>query len=148
VSVRQAEEVLARIQELNLPINRAWGGRPAVVEGSTAPPVEIRGGIKITLLSPRRKDMDRLANSWEKSLRGAPESSDNDTEQPAEGASDTTGVEPLVYVVSAHKDERWRRELEQLLVPMLPRERVAWSANIAADDSATLLNTLGSASCW
>jgi hypothetical protein len=134
VSVRQGEEVAVRIRRLNLPLNGPWGGRAAVVEGPTAPLIELRGGIKLTLLSPRPQDMDRLASFWDRSLRSAPESSDTETDEPLQRADEAKSAEQLVYVASAHSDERWRDQLEQALAPSLPPERVAWSAKAPAGE--------------
>jgi hypothetical protein len=131
MSVRQGEEVFARIQKLNLPMNEPWDGRPAVVEGSTFRPVELRGGIKLTLLSPRPQEMDRLASFWDRSLRGA---SDVDTEEPSQREEESIDANPLVYVVSAPApaDEKWRGRLKAALGLLLPDARsVAWNVELA-----------------
>jgi hypothetical protein len=113
MSVRQAEEVIARLQALDLPRNERWEGRPAVVSGKTLRTIELRGGIALTLLSPRPQEMDRLASFWEKSLRGAQEPSDVDTEEPSQRAEERS-----VYVVSAPQDEPWKERLEEELVAL------------------------------
>ncbi|MGH9370895.1 MAG: hypothetical protein ACRD15_05135 [Vicinamibacterales bacterium] len=135
MSVRQAEEVAARVQRLNLAVNRPWDGRPAVVEGATSPPVELRGGIKLTLLSPRAHDMDRLANLWQKSLRGTAEPSEIETDESSQRADETMRAEPLVYVASTSRDEPWRERLKEALGPLMPDERfVFWSAKVPAGE--------------
>jgi hypothetical protein len=136
VSVRQAEQVAALIQKLMLPMNAPWNGRPVAVEGPPPPPIELGGGIELTLLSPRPQDLDRLANFWERSLRGAADSSDIDTDEAAQRADEAIGAEPLVYVASAHQDELWRGRLQQALASLLPEERVTWSGKMSGDEAS------------
>jgi len=93
VSVRQAENVVAYIQKLSLPMNGPWPGGLAVVDGQTSRPIELRGGMKLTLLSPRGQEMERLASFWEKSLHASPESGDTDTDDSSPRAQETEAAE-------------------------------------------------------
>jgi hypothetical protein len=124
MSVRQGEEVAALIEKLGLSWNLPWDGRPAVVEETRVRPIALRGGITMTLLSPRRPEMDRLANFWHKTVRGRGEQSQIETDESSQTEEDITRAEPLVYVASSHKDREWLDRVRQMLVPLLPDERI------------------------
>lgn len=130
MSIRQADEVAARIRMLDLPMNGRWNGLPAAVGGPPLPSIELRGGIKLTLLSPRTEDLARLAAYWEKSLKTAHEPADADQASP--GADEARETKASVYVVSAPEDERWRGQLQQVLASLLLPGRIVWSTNMAA----------------
>jgi hypothetical protein len=59
MSFRQVETLSAMIERANLPWNKQWQGGPAV-SSSNASSVELASGMRITLLSPRHNELDRL----------------------------------------------------------------------------------------
>lgn len=67
MSVRQGDELSALLREMELPWNRAFDSGPVVVAGKP-PQIELRGGLRITLLSPTPRELDRLWDHWEKQL--------------------------------------------------------------------------------
>jgi hypothetical protein len=67
MSFRQVETLSAMIERADLPWNKQWQGGPAV-SSSNASSVELASGMRITLLSPRRNELDRLGNYWRKDL--------------------------------------------------------------------------------
>lgn len=49
--------------------NTSWQGKAVVIgAGETLPSVPLRGGLQLTLLSPTRRGLERLANVWRNSL--------------------------------------------------------------------------------
>lgn len=68
----QGEYLSALIQERKLPWNEAFHGRAVVVPDEGAlPVVELKGGLKLTLLSPNRRTSLKMAEAWEDEVRKA-----------------------------------------------------------------------------
>jgi beta-lactamase superfamily II metal-dependent hydrolase len=68
----QGEYVSALISRHGLPWNEAFNNGPVVVpEGQEIPAITLPGGMKLTLLSPNRKRLAKLAPEWAKTVRGA-----------------------------------------------------------------------------
>lgn len=62
------------LADLGLPWNAAFDGGPVFVGGDDREPlpsVELRGGLKLTLLSPYVRELDRLRKAWDKAVRHA-----------------------------------------------------------------------------
>jgi hypothetical protein len=60
------------LADLGLPWNNAFGGGPIVVGDDTATPlplVELAGGLRLTVLSPYVRELDRLRRAWDKAVR-------------------------------------------------------------------------------
>jgi hypothetical protein len=67
MSVRQGEEVSEYLAAMGLPWNKAWAGNSAEFS-SSHDGVQLAGGMLITVLSPRRVELQRLAGSWQQEL--------------------------------------------------------------------------------
>jgi hypothetical protein len=67
MSFQQMQMLSGMIERANLLWNKHWQGGPAV-SSSNASSVELANGMRITLLSPRRNDLDRLGTHWRKNL--------------------------------------------------------------------------------
>jgi hypothetical protein len=110
MSVRQAQEVAARLESLGVRWNGAFAGGPA----ATGDSVELPGGMRITLLSPAAADVSRFVDMWDaETQRGARSRPDEPQEDTSEKAiADTTAVErPVLYVTNAPEDDLWRARL-------------------------------------
>jgi hypothetical protein len=119
MSVRQAQEVAARLESLGVRWNGAFAGGPA----ATGDSVELPGGMRITLLSPAAADVSRFVDMWDaETQRGARSRPDEPQEDTSEKAiADTTAVErPVLYVTNAPEDDLWRARLLDALRPLVP----------------------------
>jgi len=68
----QGEELTETIVNLELPWNRAFdGGALVVPENGALPSRTLESGLKLTLLSPLQKQLDRLEPVWEKACKKA-----------------------------------------------------------------------------
>jgi beta-lactamase superfamily II metal-dependent hydrolase len=67
-SVHQGEVFSDLIVIKNLPWNRWQKGKAIVRPDNAAPSVRLRGGMKLTLLSPTRAKLVSLADEWDKEL--------------------------------------------------------------------------------
>lgn len=68
----QGEYVSALIKKHDIPWNNAFGSGPvAVPESGDLPVVKLQGGMKLTLLSPDRSRLSKLAPEWAKAVRSA-----------------------------------------------------------------------------
>lgn len=62
------------LADLKLPWNAAFGGGPIVVDDDPRQPlpvVELAGGLKLTIVSPYVRELDRLRKAWDKAVRAA-----------------------------------------------------------------------------
>jgi hypothetical protein len=62
------------LDDLDLPWNAAFDGGPIVVDDDTRQPlpvVELAGGLKLTILSPYVREIERLRRAWDKAVRTA-----------------------------------------------------------------------------
>jgi beta-lactamase superfamily II metal-dependent hydrolase len=62
------------LADLALPWNAAFGGGPIMVDDNPKQPlptVELAGGLKLTILSPYVRELDRLRRVWDKAVRVA-----------------------------------------------------------------------------
>jgi hypothetical protein len=85
MSFQQMQMLSGMIERANLAWNKHWQGGPAV-SSSDASPVELANGMRITLLSPRRNELNQLGAYWRKDLDRAPLVSDEplvDDDMPA-----------------------------------------------------------------
>ena len=60
------------LADLHLPWNAAFGGGPILVDdspGQPMPSVELAGGLKLTVISPYVRELDRLRRVWDKAVR-------------------------------------------------------------------------------
>lgn len=66
---RQGEALSGHLLDLGLPWNRAFGGRTVVIpEAGELPTVELEGGLKLTVLSPNTRQLERLKRNWQRVL--------------------------------------------------------------------------------
>jgi len=68
---KQGEMFSSALQDLNLPWNRWRQGQAIVVEGGDLPEHTLPGGMKLTLLSPGREQLAKLAPAWARELKKA-----------------------------------------------------------------------------
>jgi hypothetical protein len=75
LGVRQGEEFTDLLESKNLPWNRAMtragDGVPApvtVAAGQSLPVYELPGGMRLTVLSPGKAQLERMARNWKKAL--------------------------------------------------------------------------------
>jgi len=68
---KQGEMFSSALQDLNLPWNRWRQGEAIVVEGGDLPEHTLPGGMKLTLLSPGREQLAKLAPAWARELKKA-----------------------------------------------------------------------------
>jgi beta-lactamase superfamily II metal-dependent hydrolase len=62
------------LADMHLPWNAAFGGGPIIVDDdprSALPCVELAGGLKLTIVSPYVRELDRLRKVWDKAVRAA-----------------------------------------------------------------------------
>ncbi len=60
------------LADLQLPWNAAFGGGPIMVDDDTRQPlptIELAGGLKLTIMSPYVRELDRLRRTWDKAVR-------------------------------------------------------------------------------
>jgi beta-lactamase superfamily II metal-dependent hydrolase len=70
LGARQAEMFSTAIQDLKLPWNQWRGGDTVLVDGSgDLPECVLPGGMRLTLLSPTRAQLDKLAPAWKRELK-------------------------------------------------------------------------------
>jgi hypothetical protein len=95
----QAEMVSAVIEKRDLPWNVAFGGAAVCVGRRNPPPIELDGGLTLTLLSPTRDELKRLRPQWKKEVEkagiapGATEEALKLLEKRDEAAADLLGEE-------------------------------------------------------
>jgi beta-lactamase superfamily II metal-dependent hydrolase len=68
---KQGEMFSTAIQDLHLPWNAWRQGHAIVVDGDTLPSATLPGGMKLTLLSPTREQLAKLAPAWKQELKKA-----------------------------------------------------------------------------
>ena len=71
LGAKQGEMFSSALQDLNLPWNQWRQGQAIVVEGGDLPEHTLPGGMKLTLLSPRREQLAKLAPAWARELKKA-----------------------------------------------------------------------------
>ncbi len=68
----QGEYLTSTIEKLKLPWNEAFGGESVVVPDEGPLPVhELKGGMKLTLLSPTWIELEKLRPKWQKEVEAA-----------------------------------------------------------------------------
>ena len=68
----QGEILGVLVADLKLPWNAAFAGGPVVIDDDDRQPlpaVELAGGLRLTLLSPYVRELDRLRRAWDKAVR-------------------------------------------------------------------------------
>lgn len=68
LSVGQGERFSELIRERRIPWNVRFGGKAVCVDDGAPPAVELDGGLRLTVLSPTRAELDRLAKVWKKEI--------------------------------------------------------------------------------
>jgi beta-lactamase superfamily II metal-dependent hydrolase len=69
LGARQGEMFSTAIQDFELPWNAWRGGRTIMVDGDDLPEHVLPGGMKLTLLSPTRAQLDTLRPVWTRELK-------------------------------------------------------------------------------
>jgi beta-lactamase superfamily II metal-dependent hydrolase len=70
LAVRQAEEVTVELEKGRFPWNQAFQGKAVYVNGSSGPQeLSLAGEMKLTLLSPYLKQLEKLQPKWAKELK-------------------------------------------------------------------------------
>jgi hypothetical protein len=111
MSVRQGNAIETFLQEAQLTWNGAWDGMPVLAMSGDTPVKHLPGGMRITVLSPRRSELDRLAKHWrEQSERGGPQRA-----KAKDSEDDTAPLikSPDVLVLHAAKDEKWQALIDR-----------------------------------
>lgn len=116
MSVQQGEKLSDLLRSFAWPWNVAWGGNVAEVSNAHEG-VQLPGGMLVTVLSPRRTELQSLATFWKKELArsAAPKTSSPVEPPPMEGGDDAEAAfndNPArrdVLVISARKDQRWAK---------------------------------------
>lgn len=67
MGVEQAEYFTRALKEKRLPWNKAFKGGPALADPA-GKPIELAGGMRITMLSPNRTQLRNLLKDWNKKL--------------------------------------------------------------------------------
>ncbi len=121
MSVRQAAHLADILIGRELPWNLSWYGRAVVVPSSgPLPTLELPGGLRVTVLSPEEKDLERLSTRWDDetekfdpSYQASDEEPPAEREEPdAEPAPETSRApRPDVFVSYAHTDQDWAEQL-------------------------------------
>jgi len=68
LSAKQGEIFTTLIEDNELPWNRWMDGKAILVKGKGLPTTTLKGGMKITLLSPTLKKLESLSPVWQKEL--------------------------------------------------------------------------------
>lgn len=68
LSVKQGERFSELIRERDLPWNERFEGKAVCVGDGPLPVEELDGGLRLTVLSPTRDKLDRLAKDWKKEI--------------------------------------------------------------------------------
>src|SRR5262249_25675216 len=68
---KQGEMFSTAIQDFKLPWNKWRDGAAIIAEGDELPVYALSGGMTLTLLSPTRGQLGKLAQVWEKELKNA-----------------------------------------------------------------------------
>ena len=126
MSIRQAEDVGAFLEEQQLPWNRLWDGGP-VYAAPGRPGIELPGGMKITVLSPDPEQLTRLTRDWHQNRRRTTTSdvaqndlTDDESGKPADDA-DVQDDAPSIFISFAREDRKWAsRILESMPGTGLP----------------------------
>ena len=73
LGAKQGEELTAAIvNHAKLPWNKLWNDKAVVVPpDGPLPVITLPGGMRVTLLSPRQSELDRLKITWEKECQAA-----------------------------------------------------------------------------
>lgn len=69
LGARQGEMFSTAIQDFELPWNTWRDGKTILVDAGDPPQHVLPGGMKLTLLSPRRAELDKLAPIWTRELK-------------------------------------------------------------------------------
>ena len=110
MSVRQGNEIGNFLEKSGLTWNGAWDGTPVVASGQTSVK-HLPGGMSITVLSPRRTELDRLAKHWKEQLaRGGPE---RQKAQESEDEAAPAAKRADVLVWHSARDVKWKEQLER-----------------------------------
>ena len=138
MSIMQAERVETLLRARGVRLNGPWQGR-AVVSGVEGPPVEFRGGMHITMLSPTPKELEPLARKWEeyRSEKRGGTFEDEHTEDRPRTAAQSVGTgsnERALYIASAHDDREWRSRLMAALKLVFLPGQVFPDEEVSADD--------------
>jgi hypothetical protein len=108
MGVRQGEMISEYLAAMGLPWNKSWAGAAAQFSPSHDG-VLLAGGMRITLLSPRSADLQRLAKQWNHDLARTRGNKENPG---AAGFTAAASVDPErrdILVIHAHEDETWAR---------------------------------------
>ena len=68
LSAKQGEIFSTLIVDRNLPWNAAFGGEAIAITDAELPALTLKGGLHLTVLSPTRKKLGRLARQWKKEI--------------------------------------------------------------------------------
>lgn len=68
LSARQGEVFSTLIRDRPLPWNAKFGGNAVQVSADELPEKKLRGGLRLTLLSPTRKKLGTLARKWKREI--------------------------------------------------------------------------------
>lgn len=68
MSVNEAEKISAVLVFENKPWNIAFDGRPVALADNQLPVIQLAGGMTLTLLSPRSRELEKLSRKWQKDL--------------------------------------------------------------------------------
>lgn len=111
MSVRQGSAIETVLTNSAIAWNMAWDGGPIVA--GPASPKQLAGGLRITVLSPRRPELDRLAKHWQDQLeRGAPK---RPKVQESEDEPTLLSRRADVLVLHSAKDAKWKEVFERQL---------------------------------
>lgn len=110
MSVRQGNEIGAFLEKAGVRWNRAWEGGP-VVTSSDASAKALPGGLHITVLSPRRPELERLAKHWGEQLERA--GPDRSKAQKSEDEAAPVARGAVVLVLYSAKDAKWLKLFER-----------------------------------
>jgi hypothetical protein len=123
MSVRQADDVAARLRSWGLPWNVDFRGGPADVSSGPVA-TGLPGGIKLTLLSPGDRELARLAEHWQRERRkSSTQNQDVEPDDDSQAGSGGLGTASRrVYIAAASADRQWVSRLKDALSSFLPLE--------------------------
>jgi hypothetical protein len=110
MSVRQGNEIGSFLEKAGLRWNRAWEGGPVVASGDASAKA-LPGGLHITVLSPRRPELERLAKHWGEQLERA--GPDRPKAQKSEDEAVPAGTSASVVVLYAARDVKWYEQIKR-----------------------------------
>ena len=71
MSARQGDLIGSMLGETARPWNAAFNGQAVAVEDDSLPVIELPGGMRVTILSPRRQRLAKLRSVWQHELERA-----------------------------------------------------------------------------